>query len=414
MWRYQLLLVILSPILVIYTCWTGLKYKNFTFIKQRLGFGYPEFSSSPLWLHAASVGEIMAAKPLLEKLLNTGVAEQILLTTTTPTGGAVAKKLSTVTISYCYLPIDWPRMIQGFLKTVKPKSVIIMETELWPNLFSFCDTNDIPVLIVNGRLSNRTLQASKWIRNLYKSTLQHATRILTRSDVDTKNYISLGAMTEKVKTIGNIKFAAQTTKSLSFANHPCNNRPYVLFASTHDDEEYMAAKIWENSQFQDYLLVIVPRHPARLNAIMKNMNSLAVSVAIRSKNEPVTSETDIYIADTIGELQLFMYFADLVFMGGSMVPIGGHNILEPALLGKPIVFGPYMDNFDDEKTLFLEADAAIQVQSEEDLAKSLSRILPDKPRLEKLGYNARLIIERHSGIADNYINEISSVLDYSN
>lgn len=410
MWRYQLLLAILFPVLVTYTCWTGLKYRNFTFVKQRLGFGYPEFSSPPLWLHAASVGEVMAAKPILEKLISTGITNKILLTTTTPTGGEIAKKFSSEHITFSFLPIDWPKTVQLFLKTVNPKAALILETEIWPNLFKLSGNNGIPIITVNGRLSGRTLHAGNWIRSLYKSALQHTTGILTRSDMDSKNFVSLGADPDKVKTIGNIKFSIQTPSNLATSSHPCNNRSYILFASTHDNEEYIASKIWHDGYNKDQLLVIVPRHPVRLAEILKRIETLNLKIAIRSKKEPVTNETDIYIADTIGELNVFMHFAKIVFMGGSLVTVGGHNILEPASLGKPIVFGPHMENFEDEKQLFLQADAAIQVVDVDQLAETLSRLVVDNARLQVLGNNAKALIDRHAGIVDDYIREIASIV----
>lgn len=408
--RYQLILVVLFPVLLIYTAYQALKFQSWHYLLQRVGIFSRPKRPVDIWLHAASVGEINAALPLIREIQKNYPEKYILVTTATPTGAKVLKQKKLTNTFHQYLPIDYRFMVSSLLKHYQPACVLIMETEIWPNLFRLCYNRNIPLCTVNGRLSRRTLDTTGWIRSLLKSTLQYSSLILTRSDNDSKAYIALGASPDKVKTVGNIKFSVDV--DIKGKTRLDLGRSYVLAASTHANEELMIATLWKERGLNKtgQLLVIVPRHPQRLNDILVQIQALKLDLAVRSRNDTISKNTDIYIADTIGELIDFMAGADIIFLGGSLVPVGGHNVLEPAALGKPMVFGPYMENFENEAELLTGFAAAIQVDDIEQLGNTLEDAQQHPEKYSGLGSNAKHIIEQHKDTAHRYVTELSEHL----
>ena len=416
--RYRALLILLFPVLLLYTVFQTIKYRDTRYCLQRFGLRYAISSNINYWIHAASVGEVNAATPLIQALKKHNPQARILITTTTPTGAQVAGKLAGGTrestgIEHCYLPIDYVFAVKRLLKKASPNCVLVMETEIWPNLFRICSQCEIPLVTVNGRLSPRTLHTANWIKALYRSTLQYSTLILTRSDKDTKGYIALGADPGKIKTVGNIKFAVDF-KMPENDSPPFNNREYVLAASTHDDEELQIALFWKKhlESLKGYLLVIAPRHPNRIAKILGQLDGLELNIAIHSRNDAVSDKTNIYLIDTVGELVHFMNHAKLIVMGGSLVDVGGHNILEPASLSKAIIFGPSMNNFEDEAQLFLGHDGAIQAQNIDQVGEYIINLLRDNKRLKQLGNNAYNLLAKQKHVAEQYVIEIQSVMGH--
>ena len=335
LFRYQLLLWAAAIPIVCYTLWQALRFREFRYLRQRLGFGYHAPAQPVIWLHAASVGEVLAAEPLIKSLDKNYPDTTIVVTTVTPTGAQMVRQRFGDQIMHFYLPVDWRSAVQQFFKRVNPRLALIMETELWPNLYYTCARLNHPLLIINARVSAKTLNTRGWIRDLYHYTLSHVTGVLARSQADADGFVSLGASPNIVRVIGNIKFSA--AKPVADIKSIKLTRPYILAASTHEDEELQLASMWLAMQPRDELLVIAPRHPNRSSSIIKQLNSLSVEFAVRSRNDSIHKATQVYLADTLGELTGFMASAELVVMGGSFVPVGGHNILEPALLGKAII-----------------------------------------------------------------------------
>lgn len=402
---YNLLLNILSLPVVGFTLWHSFRMGGVRYFRERLGLGYKNiFIDRPIWIHAASVGEVNAVMPLVRLLTEHFPQSSILFTTMTPTGANIVSKQSISNLTHVYLPVDWRASVSRFLITYQPKCALIMETEIWPNLYDLVHSNKIPLILINGRLSSRTLNTMSWIRKIYAGTLENVTVILARSERDRDGFIALGAVPEKIKTVGNIKFAAIPLQSLEESSVGFD-RPYVLAASTHDDEEKRLIEMWMAMETGGRLLVIAPRHPNRMKDIKKQIGG-QVNIALRSQNQPVTGQTQVYFLDTLGELTRFMLKAEVVFMGGSLVTVGGHNILEPACFGKAIIFGPHMENFTDEAEIFLKADAAIQVQDETDLAVRLMQLLDTPQQREAMGKRAKDIIMQSQGVAQRYVEEI--------
>lgn len=408
--RYQLILAAAAFPLLVLTLWQAFRGGGLRYMTQRLGFGYRQNLHRPVWLHAASVGEVIAVLPLIEQLQSNYSSHNIVVTTTTSTGADIVEQRLGQSVTHHFFPIDWPGCVVRFLNSVNPVCALIVETELWPNLYSHCRLRNIPLIIINGRLSARTLETKAWIKFLYQATLKHVTTVLARSRADADGFLSLGANPSTTHVIGNIKFAV--------ANDPDQRipaielgRPYVLAASTHDDEELRISRLWLDMDVGDRLLVIAPRHPKRAASILKQINSVTADVAVRSAGDTVAAQTKIYLADTLGELKGLLKGAELVFMGGSLVPAGGHNILEPALFGKPILFGPYMSNFAEETELFLHHHAALQVSNETELSVQLLSLFNDTEECRTLSTNAKHIMDNNKNIVDRYLSEITQIVD---
>jgi 3-deoxy-D-manno-octulosonic-acid transferase len=404
--RYGIVLIAATLPLLGYTVWQAIRRGGWRYLQQRLGHAYKTYNNKPIWLHAASVGEVIAAEPLINKLHAQSSAHPIIVTTATPTGSKILKQRLGSSVDHFYLPIDWTGSVNRFIQSINPCCSLIMETELWPNLYAACSARSIPIVIINGRLSKRTLETHSWIKTLYKITLHHVTAILARSKADADGFLALGAEPAKVHMLGNIKFGAPFVSSEEL-NTINLDRPYVLAASTHEDEEIRIAKMWLSMESNDTLLVIAPRHPDRSKSIIKQLTNTTSNVAVRSKGDSVDSNTEIYLADTLGELAMFINSATVVFMGGSLVPVGGHNILEPALLGTPIIFGPYMENFAEEARLFLQAQAVIQVANETELMNQLLSLLSNKNKRKELAGLAQSVMKNNQNIVNQYVSEIN-------
>lgn len=403
--QYRLFLYLLSPLVAIITVVMAIRNGDRAYIPERFGFYRRSISSNRLWFHAASVGEVNAVAPLIHAMAKRHPEQEFLLTSGTPTGALIAQKQNIKNTEILYLPLDFPGSVARFVKHAKPKCAIIMETELWANLYYACDKNKIPITIVNARLSERTLKANAWMYKLYAETLSHVSRILARSEQDANGFMTIGATASKIRTIGNIKLApvdvshVEPTAELS--------RPYTIVASTHDNEEEVLARAWLK-HFPDRMLVIAPRHPIRRKDISAKISKLTKHFALRSQDPIPVIDTVIYIADTLGELNSLMKGADIVIMGGSFVPVGGHNIIEPARFGKPIITGPYMDNFKDEVNMFLASGACIQVADENELIGVVQDLLHNREKKERLIQNAGKTITQYSDVIDRYITAIET------
>lgn len=399
---YRLLIVLLTPLLILVTLWHAIKFRDARFLRERLGFYAKYHGRQPLWIHAASVGEVIAIAPFA-KALQQRSKRPIVITTCTPTGAAMVKQLFANDINHHYLPVDWHFACRRFMKRLRPRCGLIVETEIWPNLYRNGRRQGVPLLTINGRLSHKTLNTKGWQRKILRCALQNLTHVYARSVQDAEGFQQLGVDKNKITTLGNLKFSVdipQTTPPPSPLKHP-----YVLAASTHDNEEEQLVEAWLQQDMEG-LLVIAPRHPQRLGEILKKIAPLTDQFAVRSRQQKATAKTRIYLADTLGEMVPFMSNAKQVFMGGSLVPHGGHNILEPAALGKAILFGPSMYNFKEEAQLFLNAGAAIQVANTQELMKQFLALSNEQASCDSLGKKARTLLTEHQEILDLYLDAV--------
>ncbi len=399
MFIYNLLVYILSPIIIIKILYDSLQRGNdSSFIKQRLGLLSFKKNQETIWLHASSVGETKIALKLLKTFREKNLNDQIVITTTTKSSKAILDK-SNENFKHYYLPFDFLLTIGRFIKAINPKICIIIETEIWPNMINICAKRKTPIIIVNARLSKKTLNANMLIKKIYVNTLSLINGIYCKSEREKENYLILGANQKKVSVLGNIKLCESSN---DIGRDRLIERKYVLAASTHPGEERQIITEWLKINDKRTLLVIVPRHPERLGDILSDIPLSLVRVAIRSKKDKIRNNTQIYIADTIGELEDFMQHCEFVFMGGSLVDHGGQNFLEAASLGKSIIVGPYMYNFVDETEEFLKNNSMIMVKNSKSLKHVFERLLKSKQRRDLFGDNARSLLRKKIIVLDDY------------
>ena len=404
---YNLTLYLISPYLISRVLIEAIRRKSgISFIRQRLGLFSKKLFNKPIWIHASSVGETKAAISLYQSLSKKFPEENFLITTNTSSSrGIIPTKKN---LEHTYLPLDWLFTTRRFINLINPRICILIETELWPNLISICKKNNIPIIIANARLSKRTTESPSFIKQIYKKVLSDVDLILCKSNRDKENYIQLGYLNKNIKVIGNLKYA--DTNNTVYNNENIVNRKYVLALSTHPDEERQIITEWMRINEKKVLLVIMPRHPERLGDILSDIPLDMLSISIRSKNEPIKKSTQIYIADTYGEANLFLEHCEFVYLGGSLVDHGGQNFMEAASYGKTIIVGPYMYNFIEETEEFLKNNAMIMVKSSPTLKHVFERLIKSKQRRELFGANAKKILLSKKDIINDYCKEIQSLL----
>ena len=406
MFVYRLLITLLSPLILGHIAWLSLRNKQSRYFWQRLGFKYSDLPQKSLWFHCASVGEVNTLLPLLKNIHKKNDQLKIIITTNTITGAKVVAQQKLNYLYHSYLPFDWSYAINSFIAATKPASLYIMETEIWPNLFAGCNNKKIPIQIINARLSAKTTASNKWVLSLLKTSLSKVDAVYARSTDNALAYQQLGAPAEIIKTTGNLKFTTSihSEQALPETDIP-RDREYVLLASTHQDEEKQIYNIWAQLKRKE-LLVIAPRHPERSSSIVKQLENK--KIAIRSKDHTITEKAEIFLLDTVGELKNYFPGAKFVIMGGSFVPVGGHNILEPAAFNKAIITGPYMDNFKEELNLMLDKEAIIQVDSIDKLKDKLNKLLDDENYRSALVENTNKLTDNVEQVLEDYTDLILS------
>lgn len=405
---YDLIFLLIALVyLPIYFC-KGKFHHGFL---SRLGFLPKDIElNNPIWIHAVSVGEVMAIRGLLEELRAFFPDKRFVISTVTPTGNKVARNIAQENDFVTYLPLDFSFMVRKVLDKINPRLFIIAETEIWPNLTSYLYKKNIPSVVVNGRISDSSFKGYLMIKFLLKPILNKINLFCVQTEHDRQRLIRLGVPGDKIRVTGNMKFDTTDYTDKKIADYTDyklklglkNNQRILLAASTHPGEEKIILNVYRKllADFSDLRLLIAPRHPERAKRIadlaLKNgFNPIFIS----SLNlTPDTHEPRyIFILDTIGQLMNYYAIADTVFVGGSLAKIGGQNILEPASLGKPVIFGPYMFNFRDIADLFLENNAGVLVKNEEELITSIKDLLNKPDKREAMGKKARALILENQG-----------------
>ena len=397
---YQILIRLLSPLIWLIVAIEAFKHKaGWTFIAQKLGLHYtqsPATLQNPIWIHCASVGEVKAAEPLIRQLM---ANHRILLTTNTKTSQQLVSDLFSEQVFHRYLPFDWPFALKRFVKTYKPSRLWVIETEIWPNLFRVANKNGIEIAILNGRLTQKTFTSPQWLKTAYRNSLRRVNKIIARSESDAKMFKKLGATPDKIQVLGNLKYAAQP----EVHNQPRPiESPFVLAASTHNDEELNIVTLWLKMNRPE-LLVIVPRHPKRTAKIQKQLEFLGHKLKVASKQEVIDEETRVYLDDRIGRLMPLYAHAEVVIMGGSYVAKGGHNILEPAAFKKAIITGPDSSDFEDEMALLKASNGIIQNQDYSQLQQALIQLLSNPEQAKQLGENAYQVLQKQKNTLQRYL-----------
>lgn len=344
--------------------------------RERLGWA-PELPAGPvIWLHAVSVGETRAAAPLIRALQARHPGSTLLLTNTTPTGRATAIELFGTAIRQAYLPYDLPALIQRFLNRTHPGIAIFLETEIWPNLYHQCQKRGISTFLVNARLSERSARGYGRVGSLIRPALNGLAGLAAQTEADARRLTGLGA--RQVQVSGNLKFdiAAPDGASAQAENlrQMFADRFVFLAASTREGEELLILDACLELGIPNLLLVIVPRHPQRFAEVAALLESRGVEFARRSLNEPVTRQTEAFLGDSMGEMTAYYAVADVAFIGGSLLPMGGQNLIEAAAAGCPVLIGPHTWNFLQAAEMAIEAGAARRVQNAEDLAIAVKQL----------------------------------------
>ena len=372
-------------------------------LKNQLGF-VTKTSGKVIWVHCVSVGEFNAARPLIDQILDIYPEHKLAITTTTTTGAEAVRNHYQDRVIHYFFPFDLPFIVGPFVNKINPVACILLETEIWPNLINNLNKKAIPVMLINARLSERSFNKyQKFSSKLVKKTINQLTFIGSQNNSSRERFLSLGASPDKVVTVGNLKFDSNEVIdpiSLEEMSEIVRKRWIVVFASTRDGEEkqiiqsYLALK----NKF-DALLIIIPRHPERFDEVFNMVIKSGLKVRRRSENLQ-SVEKDVLIGDSMGEMMTYYKCCDIAFIGGSLSNTGGQNMLEPASLSKPIIFGPSVHNFEEIAKTLLENDSAIQVRDADELMQTISELLLDISRRNKLGSNAKTIFEKNRGAVD--------------
>ena len=386
---------------------------------ERIGLYSAQSDKHPVWIHTVSVGEFNAAKPLIQKLQSDFADIPILVTTTTPTGSD-AVRAHLPELHHCYLPYDLPGAVGRFLNHWQPRLSIIFETEIWPTLFRQTDKRLIPILLVNARLSKKSARGYQKLQPLISKTLERVSQIAAASPQDAEQLTNIGSPLEKLDIYGNTKFDYQPPPEFDDLiaklkiQLNSGNRPSWVAASTHPEEEAQLLKCHQLllKEIPDALLVLVPRHPERFDQVAK-LCSDTLTTARRSLSQPCNADIQVYLADTMGELPLFYGATDAAFVGGSLVPVGGHNLCEPAAFSRAPLFGPHMHNFIEISQLLTDEGGAKQISNYQQLAQELIGQLNDPELTRERGQQALRTLEAHRGATDRLIELIARYLAIS-
>lgn len=367
-------------------------------------FGFPEIPNlrRSIWVHAVSVGEVKAVQKLLDSLRVRYPGQPLILSTITPTGQQLARSTAGIADHVFYFPFDFSGSIRRTLARVNPELIIVAETEIWPNFLRTCRKQKIPVMMVNGRISDRSFPRYRWIRRWLKIVLDDYTVLGMQSAVDGERIETLGADHAKVHVFGNLKYdvlSSMQPLKPDLMELLQRSQPLWIAASTtpNEEEHVLAAFAKVRTRHPQLKLMIAPRHPERFDSVEQLVKSAGFQCARRTTSTGASSFDDVLLLDSIGELASSFEYASVVFMGGTLVPRGGHNILEPAAASRAIVFGPHMENFREISSLFLKAGAAIQVRDSDELASTIDRLLTDSATAAALGKKALGVVERNTG-----------------
>lgn len=415
---YTILIYLASPIALAVNWWRARREPSYgERLGERWGFVQARIDRPSLWVHAVSVGEVQAGAVLIRALKQRYPDHTLVVTTGTPTGAQRVRSLFDGTVQHVYLPYDMPGAVRRFLDRVRPAAGIVMETEIWPNLFRECRRRAVPLLIASARLSEKSVRRYRRLRGLTSGALA-GVHIAAQTESDAERFKEIGA--EQVEVIGNLKFDIDVRVEVATAGHALRAdqfavRPVWIAASTHEGEEERALIAHERvrARIPDALLILVPRHPQRFPNVAKLLTDRGVPYVSRSSGERVTPAAYVLLVDTLGELLMFYATADVAFVAGSLMPIGGHSLLEPAAVGCPIVVGPHNFNAPDIAQMLLSNQAAVQVADVDALGNEVVRLLNDADARREMTTRARAILEKNRGALARLVGMIETVVPRS-
>jgi 3-deoxy-D-manno-octulosonic-acid transferase len=402
---YSFIFYLLVPVIVLRLLWRGIKAPDYrSRWLERFACYTHTFPQDVIWFHAVSVGEAEALFPLVKLIQNEYPEAKLLITTTTPTGSARVNAVLKGNVEHVYLPYDLPDAVSRFMRCFKPRLAVIMETEIWPNLYASCGKNDIPLYVINARLSEKSARGYQKIAQLVRPALAQVKLFAAQTQDDANRFVVIGANAEKVVTVGNIKFDVLIPQEiidqgLALKNVLFADRFTWICASTHKGEEKLCLEIYQalKQAIPELILLIAPRHPERFSDVRLICEQQKLNVVVRTSGACCNADTDVYLIDTLGELKMFYAASDIAFIGGSLVPVGGHNVLEAAAIGTPAVFGPYMNNFKHIAKEIIQQEAAVQAQNPEQVRDAILSLYQDQNYRESLGRKGKAFIEQNRG-----------------
>ena len=415
---YFLISYLAAPLVALFLFWKGLRDRAYwERFEERFGFGRSRLSAPGIWIHAVSVGEVVAASPLIAALRRDYPAMPIVVTTVTPTGAQRLRDLFGDEVLHSYAPYDTIGSVRRFFDRMQPRLAIIMETELWPNLWAACGARGIPLVLANARISPRSVRRYRRFISLFERALSNGVVIAAQSEVDAERFVSLGANPARTLVTGNLKadlvFPPEVAEAgEAFRRNHIGARPVWIAASTHAGEEEAALQAHKTvlALAPDALLLLVPRHPGRFDAVAELLASGGVEFGRRSRGNTPAPGQPVFLVDSLGELPMFYAAADVAFVGGSLVPIGGHNLLEPAALAKPVLAGPHNFNAADIAALMQSSGALQVIEDAAGLGDAVAVLLADPKLRRDLGVRARGVVSASGGALPRLLELLAPLL----
>lgn len=412
---YSFLMYLISPYLLARLWWKGRKLPAYRErIAERFCWDKLENQSFDVWVHAVSLGEVIAATPLIEAMLKKQWT--ILITTMTPTGAAQVKTKFGERVAHRYVPYDLYSVVKRFFHRINPKVGVIMETELWPNLISEANAVKIPLFLANARLSERSLKGYMRFKFLFKPILNQFNAILAQSADDAERFIRLGAEPERVHALGNMKFdlsvsTSDQSKFIAIKEQWGKQRPVVIIASTHDNEELCILKELKRLQraILDVILLIAPRHPERFQKVYQLCKAEGFNVGLRSNLDSIHPNNEVVVLDCLGELLGFYHISNYAFVGGSLVPVGGHNVLEPIAMQVPVLSGNQVHNFKAVCRDLVDAQAIILVKDASELIDAIIRLSEDQKSTQAMMERATQVLVNNKGSVSKHLDKIAAL-----
>lgn len=416
---YSLALTLAIPVTLYHLIWRGMRQREYL---QRWSERYAWFGEhlrldGTIWVHAVSVGEVLAARPLIDALRQRHPDRPLLVTTITPTGSGRVRAIWGDAVHHVYLPYDLPGMVRRFLDHARPALAVIVETEIWLNLYVECGRRGIPLAMVNARLSERSLRGYLPLRRLSTLALQAVRLVAAQSEADARRLQRIGADAERVVVTGNLKYDLHLPSDAEERAERWReawgaDRPVWIAASTHPPEEEAVLAMHRRvlARFPDALLLWAPRHPERFAAVAFAAEQAGLRVRTRRSHALASRETQVFVLDTIGELVGFFGAADVAFVGGSLCEVGGHNVLEPAAMAVPSIVGPHTFNFADVTHRLAEAGALLQVADADAVATAVIDLLDATPRRLAMGAAGKAQVAQLAGALSHTLSLLDDVL----
>jgi len=413
---YSAFLYLLTPVYLLYLYWRGRRapaYRDRW--AERFGFYELEAQQGPIWIHAVSVGEAQAALPMIQKLRERFPDHPVLVTTTTPTGSTRIKESLGEEVMHVYAPYDVPCAVSRFMSAMKPSIAIFMETEIWPNIIHACNQAEVPVVLANARMSDRSAKGYCKLGRFMRDVMGSINLVAAQSQSDGARLIGLGVKADAMHVTGSVKFDMHLPASIKEQGEVLRrdwgvDRSIWIAASTRqgEDEQILAAFAQVCHARPEALLVLVPRHPERFDDVASLCEKRGYTVQRRSAHQPCSKETDIYLGDTMGDLTLMYAAADVAFIGGSLVQTGGQNPIEAAALGLPVIMGPSLYNFSEVTRMLRECEALEIVDDSEQLAATVLDYFRDSSLRTQRGENAYAVVQRNRGAMERLLTLIDT------